>query len=174
MEGIKAVITDIDGVWTDSRIYLDKDGKNIKAFNTSDSVGVALLRLMEIPVIIVTGEDFDVIQLRARQLKIDHIFTGVRNKLFVAERALKEMGFSLKQAAFIGDDLNDLPLLKAVGLSAVPANAPELIKSQVNHVLNRSGGDGAFREFCELVLKNQGLFNESIDRYLKKILAATY
>ena len=174
MEGIKAVVTDIDGVWTDSRIYLDKDGKSMKAYNSSDSVGVALLRLMEIPVIIVTGEDFDVIRLRAGQLKIDHVYTGVRNKLFVAERALKEMGLNLREAAYIGDDLNDLPLLKAVGLSAVPANASELIKGQVNFVLNRSGGDGAFREFCELVLKNQGLLDESIDRYLKKILAATY
>lgn len=174
MKGIKAVITDIDGVWTDSRIFLDKDGKSIKAYNTSDSVGVALLRLMEIPVIIVTGEDFDVIRLRARQLKIDHIYTGVRNKLYVAERALKEMRVDLKEAAYIGDDLNDLPLLKAVGLSAVPANASELIKGKVNYVLNRSGGDGAFREFCELVLNNQGLLDESIDRYMKKILAATY
>lgn len=171
---IKVVITDIDGVWTDGKIYLTEDGKSQKAFSTQDSVGVTLLRLMDIPVIILTGEDSAVIRLRAEQLKIKHVYTGVRNKLLIAGKALKELGFSLDEAAFIGDDIIDLPLLSAAGLSAVPGNAPEYLKSRVTHVLQRTSGNGVFREFCELVAEQNGQLNEVIEKYLKRVTTSKY
>lgn len=171
---IKAVLTDIDGVWTDGRIYLNEEGKSFKAFSTHDSVGVSLLRLVEIPVLIITGEDSEIIRHRAEKLNISHVYTGVRNKLFIAEKAVKDLGIDLPACAFIGDDLSDLPLLKAVGLSAVPANAAELLKNEVAFVLTRNGGDGAFREFCELILKENGLFEKSMESYFDRIAKSRY
>lgn len=171
---IKVVITDIDGVWTDGKIYLTDEGKSLKAFNTQDSVGVALLRLMDIPVVIITGEDTAVIRLRAEQLKIKQVYTGVRNKLLIAGKALQELGFSLDEAAYIGDDIGDLPLLSAVGLGAVPNNAPEYLKSRVNFILKRNSGDGVFREFCELVAEQRGELDDTIGKYLERINNSKY
>jgi 3-deoxy-D-glycero-D-galacto-nononate 9-phosphatase len=175
MEGrIKAVLSDIDGVWTDGRIYLNDEGKSFKAFNTLDSVGVSLLRLAEIPVIIITGEDSDVIRRRAEQLRINHVFTGARNKLLIAETLLKDLNIRLTECAFIGDDLTDLPLLKVAGLSAVPANATDYMKNQGIRILNKSGGNGAFREFCELVLHECGIFDEVLQAFQDKITSKNY
>lgn len=171
---IKVVLTDIDGVWTDGKIYLGEDGKSQKAFCTQDSVGVALLRLMDIPVIIITGEDTAIIRLRAEQLKIKHVYTGVRNKLLIAERALKELNLSLDEAAYIGDDISDLPLLSAVGLSAIPNNAPEYLKNRISNILKRNSGDGVFREFCEQVADLRGELDETIEKYLKRINSSKY
>lgn len=171
---IKAVLTDIDGVWTDGRIYLNDEGKSFKAFNNLDSVGVSLLRLAEIPVIIITGEDSGVIRQRAEQLKIKHVFTGVRNKHLIAETILKDLGIMLSECAYIGDDLTDLSLLNAAGLSAVPSNAPEYLKSQVTHILNNSGGNGAFREFSELVLRECGIFDQVLQAFQDKITSKKY
>jgi len=171
---IKAVLTDIDGVWTDGRIYLNEEGKSFKAFNTHDSVGVSLLRLVDIPVIIITGEDSEIIRHRAEKLNINHVYTGVRNKLFIAEKTVKDLGIELSACAYAGDDLSDLPLLKAVGLSAVPANAAEFLKNEVSCVLTRNGGEGAFREFCELILKENGLFEKSLESYFDRIAKSRY
>jgi len=171
---VKVVITDIDGVWTDGKIYLSEDGNSHKAFSTQDSVGVALLRLMNIPVIIITGEDSEIIRRRADQLKIAHVYTGVRNKLLIAQQALEELGYCLDDAAYIGDDIMDLPLLSAVGCAAVPANAPEYLKSRVNNTLNRSSGDGVFREFCEMIANKQGILDETVEKYLLRATSAKY
>ncbi|MFH1121131.1 MAG: HAD hydrolase family protein [Bacteroidota bacterium] len=171
---IKAVFTDIDGVWTDGRIYMNEEGKSFKAFNNLDSVGVSLLRMAEIPVIIITGEDSAVIRRRAEQLKINHVFTGVRNKRLVAETLLKDLDIRLSECAFIGDDLADLPLLEAAGFSAVPANAPEYLKTRVTHILNKAGGNGAFREFSELVLQHCGILDHVLKAFLDKIALKKY
>ncbi|KAF0194845.1 MAG: 3-deoxy-D-manno-octulosonate 8-phosphate phosphatase [Bacteroidetes bacterium] len=171
---IKAVLTDIDGVWTDGRIYLNDEGKSFKAFNNLDSVGVSLLRMAEIPVIIITGEDSEVIRRRAEQLKIKFVFTGARNKLLVAETILNDLDIKLEECAFIGDDLADLALLKASGFGAVPSNATEFLKSQVSNVLSRSGGNGAFREFSELVLQQCGILDQIQQLFLDKIASKNY
>lgn len=174
VQSIKAVITDIDGVWTDGRIYLDESGKSLKSFNNLDSIGVVLLRMAEIPVIVITGEDSEIIRKRAEQLKVNHVFTGVRNKLLVAETILKDLDIRLGECACIGDDLADLPLLKAAGFSATPANAPAFVKNQVSCTLENAGGNGAFREFSELVLRNCGILDQVIAAYLDRISKKKY
>jgi YrbI family 3-deoxy-D-manno-octulosonate 8-phosphate phosphatase len=171
---IKAVLTDIDGVWTDGQIYLNDEGKSFKAFNNLDSVGVSLLRLADIPVIIITGEESEIIRRRAEQLKIKLVFTGVRNKLMVAKTILNDLDIRPEDCAYIGDDLADLPLLKAAGFSAVPSNAPEFLKSQVPNVLNKAGGNGAFREFSELVLQQCGILDQIQQAFLDKIASKNY
>ena len=115
---IKLVITDIDGVWTDGGMYYDLHGNELKKFNTSDSAGVIFLKLLEIPIAIMTGENVPIVSNRAKKLQIKHVFLGVEDKLKIASDFCEELGISLDEVAFIGDDINDIELLQAVGYSA--------------------------------------------------------
>ena len=162
----KLVITDIDGVWTDGGMYYDENGNEWKKFNTADSAGVLFLRLAQIPMAIMTGENANSVRNRAKKLGIDRCHLGVKNKLALAKQVCKEMAINLDQVAFIGDDINDYLLLEAVGLSASPANAPQYIKNRVDFVTNKAGGQGAFREFVETILIVNGKFEAVLERYL--------
>ena len=148
----KLVLTDIDGVWTDGGMYYDQLGNEWKKFNTSDSAGVLFLKTLGIPVGIITGEDTEIVRKRAQKLHIDLLFMGVKDKLNIATKLCQEMKIDLKEVAYIGDDINDIELLSAVGFSAAPANAPEYIKTIVDLKLKVSGGDGAFRAFVEHII----------------------
>jgi 3-deoxy-D-manno-octulosonate 8-phosphate phosphatase (KDO 8-P phosphatase) len=148
----KLVITDIDGVWTDGGMYYDQTGNEWKKFNTSDSAGVLFCHAFSIPVAIITGEDTEIVDRRAKKLKIEYLFQGVTDKLKVTQRLCKDMGITLGEVAYIGDDLGDMELLQAVCWSAAPANAPEYVKSLVEYVTAKKGGEGAFREFVEWLL----------------------
>jgi 3-deoxy-D-manno-octulosonate 8-phosphate phosphatase (KDO 8-P phosphatase) len=148
----KLVITDIDGVWTDGGMYYDQTGNEWKKFNTSDSAGVLFLRLLEIPLAIITGEDTEIVRRRADKLKIEHVYLGVKDKVEVAENLCQQLGIQLNEVAYIGDDINDIKLLNKVGLSSCPKNAPIYIKEIVDLSLDVNGGDGAFREFVEKIL----------------------
>lgn len=152
IKNIKLVMTDIDGVWTDGGMYYDQLGNELKKFNTSDSVGVLLCHKMEIPVAIITGENTEIVKRRANKLKIDYLYEGVSDKLECAKSLCSELDIDISETAFIGDDINDYRLLKAVGISGAPHNAPKYIKKSVNIVCKASGGNGAFREFIERIL----------------------
>ena len=128
----KLVITDIDGVWTDGGMYYDDSGNEWKKFNTSDSAGVLFLRILDIPLAIITGEDTKIVKRRAEKSKIEHLYMGVSDKVLVANELCEKLGISLNEVAFIGDDINDINLLKKVGLSASPKNAPDYIKKIVD------------------------------------------
>ncbi len=151
----KLVITDIDGVWTDGGMYYDQTGNEWKKFNTSDSAGVLFCKKLSIPVCIITGEETEIVKRRAEKLKIDYLFQGVGDKLSVAKKLCLELKIQLSDVAFIGDDINDVALLREVGISASPNNAPDYIKEMVSFTTKKCGGDGAFREFVETILSNQ-------------------
>jgi 3-deoxy-D-glycero-D-galacto-nononate 9-phosphatase len=164
---IKLVLTDIDGVWTDGGMYYDQSGNELKKFNTSDSAGVVFLRVLEIPLGIITGENTQIVQRRADKLKIKRLYMGALNKLEVAEKLCDEMNISLQEVAYIGDDLNDAKLLIAAGFSAVPANAPGYMDKYAGHRLRKKGGDGAFREFVEILLQEENLLETAIAKYIE-------
>jgi 3-deoxy-D-glycero-D-galacto-nononate 9-phosphatase len=164
---IKIFFTDIDGVWTDGGMYYDQNQNELKKFNTSDSVGVLFLKQLKIPLIIITGENTSIVKKRAEKLKINQVYLGVENKLKVAEKIILEMKIKWSEVAFIGDEINDIALLKRVGLSACPNNAPNYTKSVVDWVSPIKGGDGAFKSFVEYYLISQNLLEESIENYLK-------
>ena len=164
---IKLVLTDIDGVWTDGGMYYDQTGNEMKKFNTSDSAGVVFLRLLDIPLGIITGENTQIVQRRAEKLKITHLFMGVMNKLEVAEKLCEELNISLQEVAYIGDDLNDAILLRAVGFSAIPANAPSYMDKYSSLRLTKSGGNGAFREFVEILLQKENFMETAIQKYIE-------
>ena len=166
---IKLVLTDIDGVWTDGGMYYDQTGNEWKKFNTSDSAGVLFLRLLDIPMGIITGENTEIVLRRAVKLNISELHMGVKNKLELTKSLCEKYKITLKEVAYIGDDINDIQMLDAVGFSACPANAPDYVKSHATLVLKKKGGDGAFREFVEYILEDEGLFEKAIELYLKGI-----
>lgn len=167
-KSIKLVITDIDGVWTDGGMYYTAEGDVMKRFSVKDGWGVIFLRRAGIPVAIMTGENTPVVQRRAEKLKVNYCFLGVKDKVAQAEALCAKLGISLDEAAFIGDDLNDLPLLRRVGFSASPVNTPEYVKREVDYVTTAHGGYGAFREFVEKLLADAGLLEGLIQEYLAK------
>lgn len=166
MKEIKLFITDIDGVWTDGGMYYDETGSELKKFNTADSAGVVFLRLLNIQVAIITGENTKIVKRRAEKLKIDHLYMGITNKLEIAKQLCASLNISLNEVAYIGDDINDMELLRAVGLSAVPANAPTYIQRLADWIVPVKGGDGAFRAFVEKYLTEANLLEEAIEKFL--------
>ena len=169
MKEIKLFLTDIDGVWTDGGMYYDNEGNELKKFNTSDSAGVLFLRMLNIPIGIITGEDTEVVARRAKKLGIELLYMGIRDKLSVVRKICDEKQIEIDEVAYLGDDIIDIPVLEAVGLSAVPADVPDYVKYHANWSLTRKGGDGVFREFVEKYLAEQGMLNKAVQLYLSKI-----
>jgi len=163
---IKLFITDIDGVWTDSSLYYDKTGNETRKFNLSDSTGILFLYLLNIPIIVITEENNDILKRRLEKLKVNEFHLGVTNKLALAQELIKKYKVTWDQVAFIGDDINDLKLLKKVGYAAAPAQAPHYIKRVVDYVMVKKGGEGAFREFVEKYLDVNGKLDSTIEKYL--------
>ena len=149
---IKLVATDIDGVWTDAKMYYTKDGDYMKAFSTYDGMGVNELMKANYTVMIMTSENTEIVKQRAIKLGIDLVFQGGGEKLDKLQRVCCEMGITLENVAYIGDDLNDLNVLKNVGLSAMPPNSPILNIISPDFITTRSGGNGAFRDLADLIL----------------------
>mgnify|MGYP006276790599 FL=1 len=152
-ENIKLFITDVDGILTDGSIYLGNDGEEFKAFNSQDGMGIKLAQREGIEVAIITGRESKIVERRANELAIEEIYQGIDDKLSILKQLIEKYGIDNDQIAYIGDDLNDLPVLKEVGLSLTAANGVEQVKEEVDHVTKRSGGRGAVREAINLILK---------------------
>lgn len=148
----KLILTDIDGVWTDGGMYYDQTGNEWKKFHTYDSAGVLLAHKHNIPVGIITSEDTKIVERRAKKLKVDFLHQGVKDKLQDALLLCQQLQIDLQDVAYIGDDIGDRDLLKAVGIAGVPSSAPEYIKQLSTIPLTKHGGEGVFREFVEKVI----------------------
>ncbi len=165
MMDIRLIITDIDGVWTDGGMYYTESGDEFKKFTTSDSVGVLLARQAGIKLVIITGEKSKAVQKRAQKLKIEDCYIGIQNKLALAHKIASEENLTLEQIAFVGDEINDHPLLKAVGFSGCPQSAPSYTRDIVDYIVPNDGGKGVFRDFVIEVLKRMGSF----DQYFRQV-----
>lgn len=148
----KLILTDIDGVWTDGGMYYDGTDVELKKFHTYDSAGVLFAHLLGIPVGILTGENTEIVRRRAEKLKIDYLYLGVKNKIATALQLCEELRIGIRDVAYIGDDINDMALLRQVGWAGVPSSAPDYIKSLASVKLSKKGGEGVFREFVEKTL----------------------
>ena len=155
----KLILTDIDGVWTDGGMYYDQEGMELKKFHTYDSAGVLFAHHLGIPVGILTGEDTNIVKRRADKLKVDYLYLGCKDKVSIAQGLCKQLGISLSDVAYIGDDLNDMKLLKLVGWAGVPSSAPVYVRALANVSLSKKGGEGAFREFVESVIDSNIMQN---------------
>ena len=152
---IKLFATDVDGVLTDAGMYYDNNGNELKRFNTHDGMAFKILKEKGIITAMITSEKTNIVKRRANKLQVDYLFQGVkgREKLEVLEKICIEKNMSLSEVAYIGDDINDYQALSSVGFPACPNNAITKIKNieGITH-LSKSGGDGAVREFVELLL----------------------
>lgn len=165
----KLILTDIDGVWTDGGMYYDKEFNELKKFNTSDSVGVLFCKNLGIEVGIITGENTPIVKRRAEKLKIKHTYLGVKNKVEVSLKICEDLNISLSDVAYIGDDINDIPLLSKVGLAGSPSNAKEYVAKYSSIITNSRGGEGAFREFVETILVGNNLLEKALNIYLNSL-----
>ena len=165
LKGIKLLILDVDGVMTDGRIIMDNEGKEIKNFNVRDGHGLKLLQRYGIKVAILTGRQSKVVEHRAKDLDIKDVYQKVFNKKDVFEKIMKNHKLSPDEAAFIGDDIVDIPVLRRVGFSVAVADAADVVKKSVDYVARNSGGRGAVREICEMILKAQDKWPEIAAKY---------
>jgi len=159
---IKAVLFDVDGVLTDGGIIYDNNGNEIKRFNVKDGMIIKYLQRYGIKVGAITGRSSAVVKKRCDELKLDFQAHGISTKIEEFDRFKKIYQFSPNQIAFIGDDINDLPVITQCGLSATPNDARSYIKSHVDLVLESKGGDGALRDFADIILDAQGKLKEII------------
>lgn len=162
---IRMLLLDVDGVLTDGRVIISDSGAETKAFDVRDGHGLKLLQRAGIVVGIITGRSSRVVDHRMRELGIELVYQGVKNKLEPFEQILEQFRLSPEQVAYVGDDLVDLPVLRRVGFSATVADACPDLFARVDFVSAHPGGRGAVRELCEMLLKAQGHWDELTHRY---------
>ncbi len=155
-EKIKIILTDVDCVLTDGGMYYTENGDVMKKFHTRDGMGVTLLRKKKISTIIVTKEQTKFVKQWAKKMKIEKLYDGIQKKEELINQICDRYNVKLEELAYIGDDVNDVALLKKVGLSAVPADGIAEAKKNCDYICTLKGGEGAFRELADLVLENRG------------------
>lgn len=164
---VKLIVTDVDGVWTDGGMYYSENSE-FKKFNTSDSVGLLLAKIAGIDVMVVTGEDVDCVRRRMEKLKIENYHPGVKDKLSLLEKVLQERALAFSEVAFVGDEINDHPLLGKVGFSGCPQSAPWYTQEIVDFVVPTNGGYGAFRDFVIEVLRREEILEKVLGQLSDK------
>lgn len=154
LKKIRLVATDCDGVLTDGGMYYTEQGDIMKKFNVIDGMGFVRLREVGIKTAIITAEKNPLLQKRAEKLKVDFLYTGSKDKLTLLKEICHKLCLSLDQAAYIGDDIFDVPAIKACGFGCAPSSALPQICSAADYVTKRKGGEGAFREMVEKILED--------------------
>ncbi|MGQ9804646.1 MAG: KdsC family phosphatase [Chlorobiales bacterium] len=155
---IKLILTDNDGVLTDTGVYYSDKGEVFKRFSIRDGMGVERLRDAGIETAIITGETSKSVQKRSEKLKMPYLYLGVKNKHAKLDEILRETGLNLAQLGYIGDDVNDLEIIaeiKTVGLTACPNDAMPIVQKAVHYKAKANGGNGAFRDFAEWILMHR-------------------
>lgn len=164
---VKILIVDIDGVMTDGRIVYSIYGDELKFFDVQDGFGISLLNRVGIKTVIITAKKSRVVKLRARDLKVAKAYAGNIDKLIPFADILKRFKVSAEEICFIGDDLIDVPVLKKVGFAVSVPNGTDEARAVAHHITTKSGGRGAVREICDLILKSQGKWDEATGKFLK-------
>ena len=153
LEKIKIVLTDNDGVLTDTGVYFSKNGEEFKRFSIRDGMGVERLRKYAgVETIIITGEESGSVRTRAEKLRIKEYYLGAKKKEELLPEIMQRNNVTIEEIAFIGDDSNDVELMKLVGFKATPADGMSFIREMVDYVCENKGGNGAFREVAELII----------------------
>jgi 3-deoxy-D-manno-octulosonate 8-phosphate phosphatase (KDO 8-P phosphatase) len=169
---IKLLLSDVDGVMNDGRIYYipTEDGAKVaKFFNVKDGLGIRLLQKAGLEFGIITGRKDKVVELRCRELGCKICALGVKDKAAKVLEILQKERLLKEEVAYIGDDWNDFPVFEVVGLSLAPQDAPPEIRERVNYVIPLRGGEGVIRYAVEKILKCQGLFERAVEEFLKSL-----
>ena len=165
--GIKLAAFDVDGVLTDGTLYLADSGEEIKAFNSLDGHGMKMLRESGVELAIITGRTSRIVELRAKNLGITLVYQGVEDKARAFAELLAARRLDAAAVAYMGDDVVDLPVLTRCGLALSVPEAPLFVRQRVHYVSRASGGRGAAREVCELIMHAQGTLEQKLQTYLK-------
>lgn len=163
---IKLLICDVDGVMTDGGLYFGDNGLEYKAFHSRDGLGIKMLQRSGIPLAVITARTSEVVKHRMKNLNIDLVFQGQLNKILAFEDLCQNLNLSTEQVAYVGDDLVDMPVMKKVGLSIAVADAHERVRQHADWITQHTGGHGAVRDVCELLMTAQGTLEEQFAVYL--------
>ncbi|MDD5645002.1 MAG: HAD-IIIA family hydrolase [bacterium] len=167
LKKIKVVVLDVDGVMTDGSIIIGSDGTETKKFCVLDGTGIKMLMRNGIKVVIVSGRDSECTKIRAKELGIDMVFTGLKNKVDAFAELKAKLSVNNEEICIMGDDLMDIPLMRSSGVSVSVPSAPEYVKARANYVTKTPGGKGAVREISDMILQEQGKWEKDIERYFK-------
>lgn len=154
---IRLAAFDVDGTLTDGRLWFDHAGNEMKAYHAQDGLGLRLLADSGIAVALITARDSASVRGRARDLRIEHVFTGVKDKLACLTALCEQLGVALSEVAYMGDDLADLSVFPRVGLAVAPSNVHAWVVGHVHWVTGQHGGEGAARALCDLIIDERGL-----------------
>ena len=156
---------DVDGVLTDGGIYIGELGELFKRFHSQDGLGIRLLQRADVYVSIITGRSSPIVLQRAAELGVGSVIQGCKNKRQALEQLAAERGVDANAVAFAGDDLPDIPAMNFSGFAVAVANAHDSVKSNADWITTRSGGNGAIRELCDLILVAQNKYEIVVDEY---------
>jgi 3-deoxy-D-manno-octulosonate 8-phosphate phosphatase (KDO 8-P phosphatase) len=165
-QSIRLAAFDVDGVLTDGGIYLSDSGEEFKRFNSMDGHGLKMLKASGVELAIITGRTSRCVELRARDLGITHLYQGVQDKLGAMRKLLAQLQLAPAAASFMGDDVVDLPVMRHVGFALSVPEAAQVVRDRAHYVTRRSGGHGAVREACELLMSAQGTLDRQLAAYL--------
>lgn len=163
---VRALVLDVDGVLTDGRLYFDNQGNELKAFSTRDGLGMRALQGQGTILALITGRRSEIVARRAANLGIEHVYQGRDDKLNAFNELLGATGLEERQVCYAGDDWIDIPVLDRVGLAVTVPDADSVVKSHAHWITPRSGGHGAVRDLCDLILAARGLDQTVLDQIL--------
>ena len=163
---IRLAVFDVDGSLTDGRLWFDSDGRESKAFHVQDGLGLRLLEDHGIAVALITARESAAVLARARDLRLQHVFTGISDKRKCLQALCAELEIPMTAAAYLGDDLPDLAVFPLVGLAATPADGHAWVRERAHWQSTRPGGAGAARELCDLILGARDLEGAILSGYL--------
>ena len=149
---IRLVAFDVDGVFTDGRIYIADDGTETKAFHTQDGFGVRRLLTSGVAIAVISGRRSGAVEKRMAELGVEHVTLGCKDKVAALDDIARELGITAAECAYVGDDVPDLAVLQHAGIAIAVANAVREVRQLCDYVTTRPGGSGAVREVCDLVL----------------------
>lgn len=167
IQALRLIAFDVDGVLTDGGLYLSDSGEEFKRFNTLDGHGLKMLKASGVKLAIITGRTSRCVELRAKNLGITRLYQGVENKLAAMQSLLADLNLAPEAAAFMGDDVIDLPVMRRVGLALSVPGAPQVVRDHAHYVARCSAGHGAVREVCELIMAAQGTLQTQLAPYLE-------
>ena len=163
---IELVVFDVDGVLTDGSLFLGDDGQEYKAFHSRDGHGMKMLQASGVDIAIITGRTSQVVQHRMDNLGVRHLFQGQLDKLPAFEQLLERLHIAPERAAYVGDDVVDLPVMRRAGLAIAVQDAHPLVKEHAHWCTPHGGGRGAARDTCELIMRARETLDEQLAKYL--------
>ena len=166
IQAIRLIAFDVDGILTDGGLYLTDSGEEFKRFNSLDGHGLKMLKASGVEIAIITGRTSRCVELRAKNLGITRLYQGVEDKWAAMQTLLGELNLAADAAAYMGDDVVDLPVMRRVGFSITVPNAPQLVRDHAHYLAQHEGGHGAVREACELIMSAQGTLDAQLAPYL--------